>query len=339
MNEFYNKQKYFEQTENIPTEIYYHYTSLDALYNIVSSRAFRLTNLRSSNDRKELYYKTENFLTDFKTITQKETDSTTKEQFNLIHQSICLNKENFLKACTPKIQPYALCLSQKKDNLTHWDRYAANCTGVCIGFNVSALRVLMQRLAITSFGIGVYDLSNAIYDFRQKENFIRNSLIKILTILRDSSDGIKNNITELLQNNGYTYAASIYTQIAKFVKDTSFIDEDETRLYHDSASIKNTLKLINSMASMLSPKLYSNMKKNFKEFVDCLHLKDERFFVSSRGIRGYKELYLGEIWGSGTIPEIILGPMCVQNRKELQHFLRANGLQGTKILSSSVPIR
>ena len=43
--------------------------------------------------------------------------------------------------------------------------------------------------------------------------------------------------------------------------------------------------------------------------------------------------------GSGTIPEIILGPMCIQNRKELKYFLKANGLEGTKISVSSVPIR
>ena len=61
MDEFYNKMKYFEQTERIPAEIYYHYTSLEALYNIVSSKTFWLTSLKTSNDKKELYYKPEFF--------------------------------------------------------------------------------------------------------------------------------------------------------------------------------------------------------------------------------------------------------------------------------------
>ena len=51
--------------------------------------------------------------------------------------------------------------------------------------------------------------------------------------------------------------------------------------------------------------------------------------MSGRGIRGYKNLYLGEVWGSGTIPEIILGPTCVQNSNELKRFLKANGLEDT----------
>lgn len=61
--------------------------------------------------------------------------------------------------------------------------------------------------------------------------------------------------------------------------------------------------------------------------------------MSSKGIWGYKELCLDAVRGSGTIPEIILGPMCIQNQKELKHFLKANGLEGTKISVSSVPIR
>ena len=59
MNEPHNKLKYFEQTEGVPAQIYYHYTSLDALYAIVQSRTFRLMSLKSSNDRTELFYKPE----------------------------------------------------------------------------------------------------------------------------------------------------------------------------------------------------------------------------------------------------------------------------------------
>ena len=30
MNEFYNKLKFFEETEKVPKDVYYHYTTLDA---------------------------------------------------------------------------------------------------------------------------------------------------------------------------------------------------------------------------------------------------------------------------------------------------------------------
>lgn len=339
MNELYNKMNYFEQIEEIPAQIYYHYTSLDALYSIVSSKTFRLTSLKSSNDKKELYYKPETFLEDFEKIIEKESDDNTKRCFRLIEESVKLNEVDFAKACKEKTYPYALCLSEKKDNLTHWDRYASNCAGVCIGFNVSALKVLMQRMGITAFGIGVYDTGKVLYALDQKEKVIRNSLINIVNALSKQEDVNSGNIREVIRKGGYVYATSTYLQVAKFVKDSSFIDEDEVRLYHDSVSIKGTLRLIEMMKPVVEPELYLNLKRHFKEFVTQLHLDEEKFCISSRGIRSYKELCLEKVWGSGTIPEIILGPMCVQNRNELKRFLKANGLEGTKVSISSVPIR
>lgn len=62
MNEFYNKMKYFEDTEGIQEETYYHYTTLEALYNIVKNKTFWLTSLKSSNDKKNCIIKHQIFL-------------------------------------------------------------------------------------------------------------------------------------------------------------------------------------------------------------------------------------------------------------------------------------
>lgn len=173
MNEFYNKMKYFEETEQIPAEIYYHYTSLEALYSIVISKAFWLTSLKSSNDKKELYYKPNFFLEDFYNLCCKEEDTNIKEYLELAGESIRANESSFLRECEQKAFPYALCLSEKKDNLTHWDRYASKCTGVCIGFNVSSLKIQIKRMAITVFGIGIYDVGKVLYSSKEKEKNIR----------------------------------------------------------------------------------------------------------------------------------------------------------------------
>lgn len=339
MKDYYNKIKYFEQIEKIPSQIYYHYTSLEALYNIISSKTFRLTSLKSSNDKKELFYKPDMFLYDLEKIITKETDDKVKEYFKLVKKSIELNRTDFLKSCKAKTYPYALCLSEKKDNLTHWDRYASNCTGVCIGFNVSALRVLMQRMTISTYGIGVYDIGKVLYSLDQKESVIRSSLLNILYLLCEQVSVIDHDIIHIIQKNGYAYAVSAYLQIAKFVKDKSFVDEDEVRLYHESGSIKDTTRLIEIIKPVVELEMFQNLKKNFEDFVTQLHLNEEKFYISSKGIRSYKELCLEKIWGSGTITEIMLGPMCIQNRNELKHFLKANGLVGTKVSVSSVPIR
>lgn len=339
MNEFYNKVKYFEKVEEIQAKTYYHYTSLDALYSIVTSKTIRLTSLKSTNDKKELYYQPNIFLNAFTNVCDKITDETTKKFFGLIKNSIDLNKDAFFKACKEKSYPYALCLSEKKDNLTHWDRYAASCTGVCIGFNISALRVLMQRLAIDSLGVGIYDIEKILYSTEQVENFIKNRLIDMLTVYCDHAFQNNKNILKSIKKDGYIYAVSIYFMISKFVKNDYFVDEDEVRLYHDSASINTVLRLIDLLKSNLDLELDTNLKNNFNQFINKLHLDEEKFYISGRGIRSYKDLCLKDVWGAGTIPEILLGPMCLQNRYELQHFLKANGLEGTKVSISKIPIR
>lgn len=78
MRKNYNKMDYFENIEKILMEVYYHYSSLEALYSIVTSKTFRLTSLKSSNDRKELYYKPEEFLKDFNKICENEKDENKK---------------------------------------------------------------------------------------------------------------------------------------------------------------------------------------------------------------------------------------------------------------------
>jgi len=338
MNEFNNKMKYFENVEQIPAEIYYHYASIDALYNIVTSKAFRLTSLKSTNDKMELYYKPEEFLSDFSNVCDNEKDINIKKYFRLIEESTEINKTNFLRECKKKTFPHALCLSEKKDNLTHWDRYASGCTGVCIGFNVSSLKVHMQRMAITVLGVGLYDIEKVFYSSEQREKHISNVIIRLISVLIEKGQ-IGHDIQEIIRKNGYTYVASACIQLMQFSKNSSFVDEDEIRLYHDATSIKGTLNLIDMMALDLEPELHKNLKKNFGELVKQLHLGDEKFCMTKSGIRSYRELYLEKVWGSGTIPEIILGPMCIQNRNELSDFLKANGLEGTKVSASKVPIR
>lgn len=334
-----NSMKHFETIEGVPAQVVYHYTSLEALYSIVTNRSFRLTSLKSSNDATELFYKPETFICNLENIIANETDELTKQYLFLIKNSVDKHKDEFFKECRRKSFPYALCLSKKRDNLTHWDRYANSCTGVCIGFNVSALNVLMQRLAITSFGVGVYDVGDTLYASECKDRLIKKSLLSIINeIVKQDKMSIDETIN-LLRDNGYIYAIGAYRQISKFVKDQSFVDEDEVRLFHDSASVDDTVRLLNLMKEEIHPELYVNLIKHFNKFVSSLKIENEKYYVSTRGIRCYKNLCLSDVWGEGTIPEIILGPMCSQSKEELKRFLKANGLGRTKVLVSDVPIR
>lgn len=340
MNEFYNKLKYFEETEGVPKKVYYHYTSLEALYEIIRTRTFRLMSLKSSNDKQELFYKPEQFITDIDRLGSQAEKPGVKEFWGLLSESIQTHRALFMKETRAKTQPYALCLSSKNDNLTHWDRYANGCKGVNIGFNVNAFRVLYKRMASQAFGNGCLDLGNALYSQEEIDKKIKQQAylaFRWLDDLRQTTS--KDDICQVIRQSGYIAMVSIYFTIMKFAKKSAFLDEDEFRIYHDPRALKDTLSIIDGIKGDIDDTFYQNTRKNFLELVKLLNMREENFAITKTGIRGYRNLCLDEIWGSGVIPEIVLGPLCVQNKRELQKFLKHNGLEGTKVTISNVPLR
>lgn len=342
MNIKKNSFQYFKDVEKITPQVYYHYTSLDALFNIVESKTFRLTSLRSSNDKKELFYDIDRFLTDFKFVCEQEENVDTELCLLLLLKSIEENKTRFLKEGNAKRTPYALCFSNNSDSLTHWDRYAANCTGVCIGVNLSALDVLYSRTNNYIYGSSLFNVEKILYTQDEIYRCIKESTVSLVDkITSPLGNQSATDVIEILKKSGFVYAVVVYLKLRNFVKNSSFIDENEIRLYHEIESIPSTIKLIESIVSEIKDEieLDIDLKEQFEMLVEKIKIKEEHYMMTKSGIRSYHNLYLEDIWGSGLIPEIILGPMCIQNRKELERFLRNNGLGDTKVRVSKVPIR
>ena len=340
MNRYENRMKFFEEVEGVKPNIYYHYTSLDALYSIISNKTLWLTSLKSSNDKKELYYTVDDFLRDFETVCKNEENSKLKICFETLKNNIDAHKEKFIKECMAKSKPYALCLSDKRDNLTHWDRYASSSTGVCIGINVAAMNILCRRTGNDFFGSALFDIGKALYTTEDVLRYIRHKTLHNMNVLVDVLEKEpKKDLIEFISRHGYIYVIGVCQSVMRYAKNTSFIDEGEVRFYFDEKSIAETTKMIDNMGNQGHADLAATLKSNFEGLVDSLKLKPEEFFLSRSGIRGYHKLCLDYIWGPGVIPEIILGPMCVQNRNELLRFLSENGLSGTKVCVSKVPLR
>ena len=340
MNEFYNKLKHFEETEKVPREIYYHYTSLEALYEIVKSHTFRLMSLKSSNDSTELFYKPETFLSDLSNICENEKDNGFKLFFNAMKRSLDEHSDYFFNYTKMKREPYALCLSSKRDNLTHWDRYSNNCRGVCIGFNVAALKVYYRRMNLDAFEEIYFNFRKALYSTKDIEYKIKLRMVQSIEWFKEIQKMSPiTPIDEIISESGYIPLSNICANIMRFAKNPSFIDEDEIRVYYDANTIKENLRIIDSMKGEISNDLYQNVRNNFFKIGKSFKIQEEHFAMTRSGIRSYHNLCLDEIWGSGVIPEIILGPMCVQTKNELHKFLKHNGLEGTKVIASSVPIR
>ena len=104
------------------------------------SRELWLTNLKSSNDKSERYYTVNHMLKDMDEIINNSTDDNFKQYLLLLKKSFETHMPD-LKNYLKKSDGYSLSLTDKKDNLSHWERYASSYSGVCIGINMDKLNV------------------------------------------------------------------------------------------------------------------------------------------------------------------------------------------------------
>lgn len=333
--------KFFEEVEQVSPEIYYHYTTTETLYEIIGSKTFRLTNIKLPRGKKEAVYKPEQFVADLENVIASESDEDRKNCFSLVKKSIANNEAKFLRECRSPRSAYALCMSEKKDGITYWERYAAGCTGVCIGFNAATLKEYLRRMEAPALVDGLFDVGKAVCTEEARIKYIRDGLNRAYDVLckYGGKKPVQKYLGEVMEGNGYGYAAGMYLQLVKFTHKDSFLDEYEVRLYHDTAFIKSALQLIDLLETDMEAEESNKLRKHFTDVTGKWKLEEEQFCVTKNGILGCKNLCLEEIWGSGIISEIILGPLCPQSSSELKRFLKANGLEGTKVSASKVVMR
>lgn len=114
--------------------VFYHYTSIDALYNIVSSKTFWLANAKSSNDKTENTLSIKKFksiLEEIPYVIKNKTIKNAIETFFNYDDKSLPNEDNKF---------YILSLTNKRDNLAHWDRYSDRRCGASIGIKSTLLQ-------------------------------------------------------------------------------------------------------------------------------------------------------------------------------------------------------
>ena len=330
-----NTLSYFENTDKVMPEKYYHYTSIGALFSIVNKQSFWLTSLKSSNDKKELTYTYDHFLTDLNNIIEEESDAAKKLFLKKVYDSKDL-VHLARSAQKPNLDSYALCLSQSRDSLTHWERYTNGCKGVCLSINLGALLVLLKRRGLDCFASQIFDIKGIAYLERERHRFLAKTINDVYNLIRFGKEENEEDIDDIR-----LVLPLAYNEMKNFIKVDSFYDEDEIRLLYSSMSLNTVSKIIKNIVApnRANTEYHKELYRNYIEMIDNLDIKEKKYSVFSTGIRSYYNLCLKEVWGQGLISEIILGPMCTQDKKELRAFLNANGLRGTKITESKVPIR
>ncbi len=300
--------------------IYYHYTSVETLYNIVKTRTFWLANAKSSNDKTEGNFSVEEFELLLKDAYKKNGDG--NEILKMIIDSPIDEEE------TKDLSYFILCLSSKQDNLSHWERYGANKMGICISLKVSCLSGC-HNIINRVYG-DFFKIFNIYYD---KQSLIQNEFNKLKLNLFNSD--IEKRMPIILSDERCRSAlkTSLFMILKKVIKNECFSDENELRILVENENLSWLRSIIPSIVGSASE------KEACLKMFNSLDIKQTCFAPIRGEIRSLHHLNLSKIWDSDLIPEIMLGPNCPQSKDELRAFLDANGLQGTKITESKIPIR
>lgn len=136
------------------TQMLYHYCSTETFLSIISNRSIRLSSLTLSNDSMEGRL----VATVLKHLAEQ--DSLPHPSLKILSDAIGLADQRF--------DGLGFCLSEKGDLLSQWRGYAADASGVSIGFSSSYLESL-SRLA----GNQPIGLAKVIYSQKEQEDSLQ----------------------------------------------------------------------------------------------------------------------------------------------------------------------
>lgn len=305
----------------------YHYTSLQALYEILASRSLRLTSLRSSNDKEDLYFDVDEFHKMLDALHERLKDEVHSNFLNEMFNSTNINKIRHSGENTV----YATSFTHKIDSLYHWKMYSSDMAGVCLGIDTNTLNKHVEKVLGLAILPVVYDDNT----FAAAEEKVALWLSKNIYhhICMDDME----TYTEYLDKNGVEIAM-VLQQLANAIKKKEyFAVEDEERLFY----IPNS-RLEAQIRASLKPSDINGENACASEpcFVKYGNALRDRFFCSpSCGIRQYITLQFSEAEFVKIIKTITLGPCCRQSEYEIKQFLNAIGANHVKVIKSDIKIR
>ena len=221
-------------------DILYHYTSQKGLLGILKDSKLWMTDILYLNDSSEFTYtlnlakleleKLKELLPPFKTIGGVMNLTSEDEINNKTHDTIRVIKKFFeifsdIKE-QKRIENYIFSLSRKKDDLSQWRSYCPQEGGFSIGFDYKRLVSLLDK----NEG---YVITKCIYDSEMKHAFIK-SLFDPINNIELQKDFDKNKVSLDIVSKTMFYSS--------FIKDKSFVDEQEYRIINNGINVD---KIIN----------------------------------------------------------------------------------------------
>lgn len=292
---------------------YFHYTSINTLYNIISNQELWFSNLRNSNDPNEVCL--------------------TCEQYNEYIDNLGINPYHGTPLILSKNKvmgsPYGLSLTTLEDSLTQWERYGDNLKGIAIVFDVDYI----QKFLYENYHFRFY-FDKMKYTEEDKKALIMKNV----------------NSMPVFENYNWQHDWPFFalfflihfSEARALFKSKDFIDEKEYRLFFDPIEYKFYHETICLFDFGCAEKNVKESKEEYRYAKDVVHFleQDKKYALMRNGINSYLKLDLN-LFGKDKdkiIKEIKLGPKCMQDEDELLNFLSAHGYKPI-ITKSKINIR
>ena len=272
--------------ERIP-KTFYHYCSPATFVSIVKNRSIWLSDISKSNDSKELHWIVEQF--DEYLYSSPFADIVSRSPF--FKRILRRFEGEALFKC------WALCLSEKKDDLGQWRGYAKDGTGVSIGFNQELLKSIFQ-------GMPRDEKKGVIFRF-ERIKYGRAAVRKMFDEEMKKSDAeLKINKAESVLLDTMMIALSN----SPFFKGETFRQEKEWRL----------------AALLTKPEVDEGARPDDVNFLDpSLNSLKYEYNEMDGDIVSHLELYCKNL--PEQVAEIRLGPKCKWSVEETKLFLVSVG--------------
>lgn len=204
-------------------------------------------------------------------------------------------------------KPFIFCFSERKDSLSQWRAYSSDGRGVCLGFSTNKLSI--KRIPSTLISLNRTLLLLPItYNSKQQKSKLSELSENYKRKIKSDKEIFIPFIIRMYQNR--------LLALSLVFKNHSFSEEKEWRIIQSPLTEESSSKSeIDNRISKL------------------------QFRVSGDKLFSYCEFHLKEIFNSKLIPEIVLGPKSKIDIPELELFLKANGLEGTKVIRSESTYR
>lgn len=295
------------------SKLFYHYTSLNVLYSIVSRDELWLSNLRNSNDPNELYLSCDEY----------NSYVLDKLGVNPYHGRPNISSTNKVVG-----DAYGISLTTLEDDLGQWDRYGDQSRGVAIAFDIEAMNEYLEKTHGFHLSFGAIK-----YSEQEKLEYIR----ELVSGIPSCGDQNANKYWPI-----YGLYFTIHYALARVLfKRECFELEKEYRLYVDLVEQKFQVGMIERLLAQKPDELL-NFQHELRETTKKHGLVEEnkKYAIMRNGINSYLSLDLSLL---GTmkkhfIKKIILGPRCTQNIEELAGFMETNGFSAN-IEHSCIEVR